>query len=213
MAFDLFQRGVFFNCLLSIFLISFLGEISLVRAQENDIWKVEEDWELRTYQPDPSIYSPQVTFFVTPDSTKSDTYFQLQMNYAADDVFSAGGFHVAAVNNENMVDEERSDQQITLSLPSDTLTWTNVMAVVDGKLMFAVKDGLCQEWGQFGGPEYLVQIEGSATNNLDQYNYEDSIGNVDIGFGKNRVQMAKLKCVRLFRLNGSMTTIDLPESQ
>ena len=213
MAFDLFPRGVFFNCLLSIFLISFLGEISLVRAQENDIWKVEEDWELRTYQPDPSIYSPQVTFFVTPDSTKSDTYFQLQMNYAADDVFSAGGFHVAAVNNENMVDEERSDQQITLSLPSDTLTWTNVMAVVDGKLMFAVKDGLCQEWGQFGGPEYLVQIEGSATNNLDQYNYEDSIGNVDIGFGKNRVQMAKLKCVRLFRLNGSMTTIDLPESQ
>lgn len=213
MAFDLFQRGVFFNCLLSIFLISFLGEISLVRAQENDIWKVEEDWELRTYQPDPSIYSPQVTFFVTPDSTKSDTYFQLQMNYAADDVFSAGGFHVAAVNDENMVDEERSDQQITLSLPSDTLTWTNVMAVVDGKLMFAVKDGLCQEWGQFGGPEYLVQIEGSATNNLDQYNYEDSIGNVDIGFGKNRVQMAKLKCVRLFRLNGSMTTIDLPESQ
>ena len=213
MAFDLFRRGVFFNCLFSIFLISFLGEISLVRAQENDIWKVEEDWELRTYQPDPSIYSPQVTFFVTPDSTKSDTYFQLQMNYAADDVFSAGGFHVAAVNNENMVDEERSDQQITLSLPSDTLTWTNVMAVVDGKLMFAVKDGLCQEWGQFGGPEYLVQIEGSATNNLDQYNYEDSIGNVDIGFGKNRVQMAKLKCVRLFRLNGSMTTIDLPESQ
>ena len=213
MTFDLFRRGVFFNCLLSIFLISFLGEISLVRAQENDIWKVEEDWELRTYQPDPSIYSPQVTFFVTPDSTKSDTYFQLQMNYAADDVFSAGGFHVAAVNNENMVDEERSDQQITLSLPSDTLTWTNVMAVVDGKLMFAVKDGLCQEWGQFGGPEYLVQIEGSATNNLDQYNYEDSIGNVDIGFGKNRVQMAKLKCVRLFRLNGSMTTIDLPESQ
>jgi len=213
MTFDLFRRGVFFNCLFSIFLISFLGEISLVRAQENDIWKVEEDWELRTYQPDPSIYSPQVTFFVTPDSTKSDTYFQLQMNYAADDVFSAGGFHVAAVNNENMVDEERSDQQITLSLPSDTLTWTNVMAVVDGKLMFAVKDGLCQEWGQFGGPEYLVQIEGSATNNLDQYNYEDSIGNVDIGFGKNRVQMAKLKCVRLFRLNGSMTTIDLPESQ
>ena len=213
MALDLFRRGVFFNCLLSIFLISFLGEISLVRAQENDIWKVEEDWELRTYQPDPSIYSPQVTFFVTPDSTKSDTYFQLQMNYAADDVFSAGGFHVAAVNNENMVDEERSDQQITLSLPSDTLTWTNVMAVVDGKLMFAVKDGLCQEWGQFGGPEYLVQIEGSATNNLDQYNYEDSTGNVDIGFGKNRVQMAKLKCVRLFRLNGSMTTIDLPESQ
>lgn len=213
MALDLFRRGVFFNCLLSIFLISFLGEISLVRAQENDIWKVEEDWELRTYQPDPSIYSPQVTFFVTPDSTKSDTYFQLQMNYAADDVFSAGGFHVAAVNDENMVDEERSDQQITLSLPSDTLTWTNVMAVVDGKLMFAVKDGLCQEWGQFGGPEYLVQIEGSATNNLDQYNYEDSTGNVDIGFGKNRVQMAKLKCVRLFRLNGSMTTIDLPESQ
>ena len=213
MTFDLFRRGVFFNCLFSIFLISFLGEISLVRAQENDIWKVEEDWELRTYQPDPSIYSPQVTFFVTPDSTKSDTYFQLQMNYAADDVFSAGGFHVAAVNNENMVDEERSDQQITLSLPSDTLTWTNVMAVVDGKLMFAVKDGLCQEWGQFGGPEYLVQIEGSATNNLDQYNYEDSIGNVDIGFGRNRVQMAKLKCVRLFRLNGSMTTIDLPESQ
>jgi hypothetical protein len=213
MANDLSRRSDFMTFLLSMSLIGLLGSVSCASAEETDIWKVEEDWELRTYQPDPSIYSPQVTFFVTPDSTKSDTYFQLQMNYAADNVFSAGGFHVAAVKSDSMVDEERSDQQITLSLPSDSLTWTNVMAVVDGKLLFAVKDGLCQEWGQFGGPEYLVQIDGSATSHLAQYNYVDSIENVDIGFGKNRVQSIKLKHVRLFRADGSVSTIDLTESE
>ncbi len=74
-------------------LISDLSEPVL--ADESPVWKVEEDGELKTYQSDPSIFSLQITFFSTPDDGDTETYFQLQMNYSADNNFSADGFQVA----------------------------------------------------------------------------------------------------------------------
>jgi len=191
-------------------LISDLSEPVL--ADESPVWKVEEDWELKTYQSDPSIFSPQITFFSTPDDADTETYFQLQMNYSADNNFSAGGFQVAAVKGGSTVDEERSDQQITLSLVSDCIRWTNVMAFVNSKLLFAVKDGYGQEWGSFGGPEYLVQIEGVAADHLNHYSITSSLQSVDIGFGKNRIESIVLKRVRRFRIDGTIETVELDQS-
>lgn len=173
------------------------------------IWKVEEDWEMVIYEPDPSIYSPQVTFFTSPSAELQQTYFQLQMNYEADESFSAGGFHVAAVSDGEVVDEERSEHRITLSKNNDQIQWTNVMAVVDGKLLFAVKDGLGQDWGAFGGPEYLVRIAQSPVSHLGNYRYQQSLQTVDIGFGANRVQSVTLRRVRFHHVDGSVSSLDV----
>ncbi len=200
------------SCVGILLLCNLVIAFENVVAQEAAVWKVEEDWQLKTFQPDPSIFSPQVTFFSTPDAAENDSYFQLQMNYEADESFSAGGFHVAAVREGEIVDEERSAQQITLSNPEDEIEWTNVMAVVEGKLLFAVKDGHGQEWGQFGGPEYLVRIEQSSVVNLQNYRFEQSLENVDVGFGKNRVASICLKQVRLFRLDETVETIEVNRS-
>ena len=86
------------------------------------------------------------------------------------------------------------------------------MAFVDSKLLFAVKDGYGQEWGSFGGPEYLVQIEGVAADHLNHYSITSSLQSVDIGFGKNRIESIVLKRVRRFRIDGTIETVELDQS-
>lgn len=185
-------------------------------AQSTSLWKVEEDWEMVTQEPDSAIVSPQVSFAMFPCGHEHidevvqhahNVYFLLQMNYFADDYFSAGGFHVAAVEQEDIVDEERSATQIVLSSDHDHVSWTSVMAVVDNKLMFAVKNGYGNDWGTFGGPEYLVQMQNCPISNLKEYDYSTSLKNVDISFGANRVDSITLKEVRLYYTDGNVVTI------
>tara|TARA_R110002049_G_scaffold2750_9_gene22369 strand:- start:40074 stop:40727 length:654 start_codon:yes stop_codon:yes gene_type:complete len=175
------------------------------------IWKVEEDWELVINEPEDNTNSPQVTFFVTPSSLFGSTYFQLQMNYHADEDYSAGGFHVAAVRGDEIVDETRSQNQSLLTTDGDVIRWTSVAAVVNNKLLFAVKDGHCESWGDFGGPEYLVEMPALATQTFANYSHTQSSAATDIGFGGNRVSSVKLKRVRMFDSVGGVATITIPD--
>jgi hypothetical protein len=175
-------------------------------AANPTIWKIEEDWEMVINEPDSAIYSPQVTFFTSP-SALDETYFQLQMNYAADAEFSGGGFHVASVQNEAILDEARSETRSILATDGDHIRWTSVMAVIQDKALFAVRDGLGTEWGNFGGPEYLVRMTPSPVLDLSGYNPQQSLDTVDIGFGANRVQSITLLQVRCFYDDGQMVTV------
>lgn len=171
------------------------------------LYVVEEDWELVIGEPRPGINAPQVNFFTGPDADDPDCYFQLQMNYAADEYFSGGGFHVAAVRDEQLLDEARSETRSVLSLANDTIRWTSVMAAFDGELLFAIKDGYGEDWGAFGGPEYLVRMPAHGVDNLVGYSPAKSLGMVDIQFGGNRVTSIVLKEVRLFFTDGTVTTV------
>lgn len=171
------------------------------------LYVVEEDWELVVSQPHPGINAPQVAFFTYPDAEDPGCYFQLQMNYAADEYFSGGGFHVAAARDEQLLDEARSETGNVLSLDNDTIRWTSVMAAFDGELLFAVKDGYGEDWGAFGGPEYLVRMPANGVDDLIGYSPTKSAKMIDVQFGKNRVASIILKEVRLFFTDGTVTTV------
>ena len=83
-------------------------------AADSTIYKIEEDWEMVINEPDPANHSPQVTFYTSPSVNLDEVYFQLQMNYAADRDFSGGGFHVASVQSDQILDEARSDTRASL---------------------------------------------------------------------------------------------------
>ena len=116
-------------------------------AEEPKVYMVEENWEMVLNEPDAKINSPQVAFFLHPDGGRDDVYFQLQMNYAAEDGYSSGGFRVGAFRNEVPLDEERSRVRETLKYDGDRIEWTSAMATFYGKLMFAIKDGHGAQWG------------------------------------------------------------------
>ncbi len=170
-------------------------------AEEAKVIMIEEQWEMVINEPDPNSHSPQVTFFTAPSGESENTYFQLQMNYAADEAFSGGGFHVAAVNGAVMIDEERSQTKVALTTAHDHIRWTNVMALIGDNLYFAVKDGHCGDWGVFGGPEYLVAMPTSLSD-LSGYDAQKSLSAVDIGFGGNRVNNVVLRSVVRYYSDG-----------
>lgn len=178
-------------------------------AQDAVVYKIEEDWQMNIQHPDPAICSPQVTFFTSPSVNSDDDYFQLQMNYHADEWFDGGGFHVAAVHCGDTIDEARSPTNAPLTLSSDDVRWTSVMAAIDGQLLFAVKNGYSHQWGNFGGPDYLVTIDCDDHSDLSGYHHSQSLATVDVGFGGNRVSAITLKRVRLYYSNGNTETIEL----
>ena len=182
--------------------LALLLSSNAVHADHGSIYKVEEEWEIVIDDPDPSINSPQITFFVTPNPAEPNCYFQLQMNYAADDTYSSGGFHVGAFHSGTLLDEARSATRRTLTVDGDRVRWTNVMAAIDGQLLFAVKDGYGDDWGEFGGPEYLVRMESDHIDDLSHYTPYESLQMVDIGFGANRVRSVTLRSVRLYYDDG-----------
>ncbi len=182
-------------------------------SADSGIFKIEEDWELVVNDPDANNYSPQVTFFMSPRLSEYD-YFQLQMNYSADaDVdFTGGGFHVAAVRNGSMYDEARSQTRLAISSDNDHIRWTSVMANINGEYLFAVKNGYGDEWGPFGGPEYLVRMPAEGDKALNEYSPQASLDNVDIGFGANRVSSLKLLQVRYYFTDGHEVSVAINQS-
>lgn len=182
---------------------------SVANATEPRLYMVEEDWEMVLREPVVAINSPQVAFFMYPDADHTDSYFQLQMNYAAEDSYSSGGFRVGAFHGDTAVDEERSVVRQSLSTDGDRIEWTNAMALFDGKLMFALKAGTGQQWGSFGGPDYLVEMNDLGLYALDHYTPEKSMASVDIGFGSNRVASIRLRRVRLTYTDGTTKKIEV----
>ncbi|MCC9600220.1 hypothetical protein LOC67_06580 [Stieleria sp. JC731] len=180
---------------------------SIAQAEEPKVFLVEEDWELVINEPEPAINSPQIAFFMYPKGGREDLYFQLQMNYAAEQGYSSGGFRVGAFTGDQPQDEERSRVSQTLAWDNDRVSWTSAMAVFNNKLMFAVKDGYGYQWGVFGGPDYLVEMDDEGIDSLKDYTPAESLAAVDIGFGSNRVASIRLKTVRLIRTDGSQQTI------
>lgn len=170
--------------------------------------RIEEDWELQINEPDQLANCPQLTVYLTPDRDRLDTYFQLQLNHAADENFSGGGFRVSALQNDWPVDEARSQTRALLNVDDDVIKWTSVMAVQNGEILFAIKNGHSQSWGTFGGPEYLLRMPSEGLDDLSRYTPLQSAEDVDIGFGSNRVPSLILKRVRAYRADGTYVAID-----
>jgi hypothetical protein len=78
------------------------------------------------------------------------------------------------------------------------------MALINGELLYAVKDGASVDWGNFGGPEYLVRMPAGDVQHLHGYSAQQSIEQTDIGFGANRVSGLNLKRVRFYFLDGTV---------
>ncbi|TWU26652.1 hypothetical protein Pla52o_05050 [Novipirellula galeiformis] len=175
-------------------------------AEEVAISKIEEDWEMVLNEPDPARHSPQVTFFTTP-TNDPNRYFQLQFNHAVDADFSGGGFRVAAVENDQVLSSARSETRAALAADDDRVRWTSVLAAVEGGTLFAIKNGHSNQWGEFGGPEFLVRMNSDALSGLSQYHPQKSLDAVDIGLGANRVDSITLIEVRVFYVDGTVIPV------
>jgi hypothetical protein len=119
---------------------------------------------------------------------------------------------VTAVVNEVAHDEAKSDFRTPLAYDGERLKWTSAMAVMNGELLYAIKDGLGSHWGSFGGPEYILRMPAGAIRSLDDYSPHESVRSVEIGFGSNRVTTLVLRKARLHYTNKEVVEVVLNAS-
>lgn len=205
------QRWAFRWFLAALFLVTWVG---LTAAQSTPtIIHVEEDWEMVVAEPDSTTGSPQVLCVFSPVGHVESLHGSLELNHhntfetSTDGlpVFEAGGMQFEVWNGETPLRERKFPIQAVLSTPGEVVTWTQSMALENGKLTFEVKNGSSSTWGSFGGEGYLKPYPVNTTlTSLDGYSPDVSVQNSGVSYASNRVQSLVLKRVRYYNSAGEM---------
>lgn len=186
------------NCKsLAIIFFLFILAPSLSCSEEPRVVRIEEDWELQVNIPDPLQYSPQISTWMSPTDSLDAEHFSANFNHAQKADYQGGGFQTIAFQGASLMDERVNRSGVKLSSNGEMIKWTQVMAIVNQELVFAIKNGTSQSWGDFGGPDSLVRIS-SPLNDLSGYRPKRSAEWSGVGFASNRVALLKLAKVRYF---------------
>lgn len=188
---------------LAVFCFLFILFPCVAVSDEPRIIRVEEDWELEVTTPDPLQYSPQISTWMSPNESLDNEHFCANFNHAQKQDYAGGGFQTNAYHGTALMDEKVNRSGVKLSSNGEAIKWTQVMAIVNQELVFAIKDGTSQSWGDFGGPDSLVRFS-SSLNNLNGYRPNRSAEWSGVGFASNRVALLKLAKVRYFTDQGQV---------
>ncbi len=177
-------------------------------GDEPRILRVEEDWELVVTTPDPLQDSPQISTWMSPSDSIDNEHFGANFNHVQKDDNPGGGFQTRAFDGTAIMDDRVNCNGIKLASNGEILKWTQVMAIIDHELVFAIKDGKSQSWGDFGGRDSLVRFS-SSLSNLNGYSPNKSAEWSGVGFASNRVASLKLAKVRYFTDQGQVIEMSI----
>ena len=198
-----------------IILAALLSLLSLLMSQHalgqsaDDIVKIEEFWELKVDDPDPSYAAPQITNAFAPVKQGDVLYATLSMNHQLDgnQDFVEGGLQLQLWNGDLLLQSRTSDKKQLLTKPGETITWKQVISIEDnGVIRFSICDGKSESWGDFGSN--LSLAVSTPLNSLNDYRPNDSIDHSGVVFAANRVGHLRLTKVRAtFRSGVTKTAV------
>lgn len=178
------------------------GWAAVGAAQSPALVRVEEDWELVVAAPDPGSAGPQVTCTLSPRADLAGVYGTFEINHRSLPSFQPGGLQVQTWNGDQPLAQSPVPASGVMSTPNETVRWTQVMRLAEGRVVFEVVNGTSTTWGSFGGQGYLQLSVPTSLTNLGGYSPEVSVRNSGVGFAGNRVQSLVLKRVRYQLSNG-----------
>ena len=185
-----------FNLLIGLFPI---GMSQPIFAEDNipQIIRVEEDWELIVSTPDPNRDSPQISTRMSPTISLGGEYFGVDINHAQRAGYVGSGFKTKRMNGSQLIEDRWGNMGIKLHIEGETIRWTQMLAIIEHDMVFALKNGTSTSWGKFGSPETLIHLPLSS-GNLNDYNPDLSCESSGVGYALNRVASLKLLRVRLY---------------
>jgi hypothetical protein len=170
---------------------------------DDDVVKVEEDWELVVGQPDPGTDAPQVTCYISPNGNLSGTFAAFDVNHRSQPSFTSGGLQLQLWHGDTCVQTKSLNSTSKLATSGEVVRWTTRASLGKGYLKFQILNGTSSTWGVFGGWTYRVS-ELSQLTDLDSYASDVSIAQSGVGFAGNRVATLKLLKVRSYKADGSV---------
>ncbi|MBX3420809.1 MAG: hypothetical protein KF752_04550 [Pirellulaceae bacterium] len=179
---------------------------------QNEIVRIEEDWELTIHHPNAAIDAPQVTIAMMPFAQAPDLHLEVNLNYALKPDFRPGGVQVRVTHDDEILGHIHCLPLIQLTHESEVITWTAVLQKVEAGFAFGVQSGSSASWGNFGGNGYFLHIPAAfAPGGLTGYNYQHSLANSGATFGGNRVSSLRLKTLRIIDLNGQVLELGVDQ--
>ncbi len=157
--------------------------------------RIEQDWELIVNEPDDDTASPQVATQMNLDAS-GESFAIFAINFQQVPSFWPGGLEIQLWDGEEVIDVD-AFAAYELSQIDESIRWTQVLEIKEGKIRFYVKDGNSESFGSFGGTSFSVDRPTSIAN-LDQFQVEDTLKNSGVLLGANRVKRLVLKETRFF---------------
>jgi hypothetical protein len=173
--------------------------------------KVEQDWELVLNIPDPESDAPQVVCVISPVGNVAGLHAAFELNQQSLPSFAAGGLQLQVWEGEEPLEEKNAADGVILDQPEEIISWTQAMELRDGKLRFAVRNGVSITWGAFGKEDSLAVGVPTCLTSLDCYDSAVSVRNSGVAFATNRVRSLTLKRVRLHLANGDVVEDAVPK--
>lgn len=180
-------------------------------AQQN-IVRIEEDWQLHVSQPDAQLDAPQVTTTMVPFAGQTDLLLQIDLNHGSNPTFSQGGLQVRACMGEECLDQARVLSDVRLQHNSETVDWTQVVQLANNGFYFGIINGSGETWGEFGGMSTAIFVEYSSVGgnfSLNSYTPQHSLENSGVAYASNRVGHLRLKKIRVHMANGQVNEYQL----
>jgi hypothetical protein len=180
-----------------------------VPAAAQQVVRVEEDWELVLGEPDPVIVGPQVTTTMSPTGNLDGVYFTFEINYRSLPWWTPGGLTIHQWSGEARVQSfDRSDRSV-MQTSGETVSWTQILSVDGTNLTFQVKNGSSTTWGPFGYSN-MFKLRTAFSGDLSGYSPDLSVAQSGAAFAGNRVQLLRIKEVRLTLSSGQTLTDSTP---
>ncbi len=190
-------------------LVAFAANAASAQTQ---VVRVEEDWQLHITQPDMQLDAPQVTTTMVPFTAQPDLLLQVDLNHGTHPSFTTGGLQLRASIEDECLAQARAFIDERLSHDSETVDWTQVVAVTEGGFSFGIINGTSQTWGAFGGSSTFINVAASTVGeslSLDGYSPQHSLSNSGVTYAGNRIGHLRLKKVRVYLSNGHVSEFSL----
>ncbi|MBN1393884.1 MAG: hypothetical protein JW959_02550 [Pirellulales bacterium] len=188
------------RCLAAAAILAAVASIAL--AEEPQITRIEEDWELVIGEPSPDSDAPQVTCAISPMSGMDSHSATFVVNHHDVPAFAAGGLQLQAWNGEELLASQLAPNQAVLATPGETIRWTQVMQKTDDGLEYQVINGSSTTWGEFGGEGSIKLAVSAPIADLNAYSPANSVEHSGVSYAGHRVQSLVLKKIRAYTDEG-----------
>ncbi len=192
--------------LLSAGVVLIAGLVFANPALAQDIVRIEEDWEVQIATPDPAGDAPQIITAMSSTNRLEDVHCIFEMNHSTLPDYNSGGMGLQIWSSDTNLTYMVHPKTGPLSTDGEVITYSMTMTLTGGDIVFEVKNGSSDTWGNFGIGYFKTSVPTSQTA-FTLYSPDVSVANSKVGFAKNRVQKFVLKQVRYYSVTGEIEAL------
>lgn len=167
-----------------------LGVVSIsmttLVAQDRQLIKVEEDWEVLITEADEDASSPQIINIISPTQDLTGIYGMIELNHSTFPSFAEGGLQLQARRGEQLTTARDYASGQTLRHNYDRLKYTVALRKFDDIMILAVKNVASKSWGNLKNDVMLLAFP-SENFNLNDYSPDFSATASSVHVGAHRV--------------------------